>query len=188
MALLVELSAEHYLPIFAHHRLSLAMLSRMGPADLAKVDRGGPPREVREAGRALTRWPRGDLPFTQFLARLAVWRCLGAALPPAGQDTCPVFAQSPGCKSQSCRCCGPQIVPSASPFQMGSSHHRLGRSLEVIWTILSPHPGLTVVSAALPAPGTTCEFIYSSEETNTDSGEYFTVLDIVKHVLHIIMF
>ena len=147
-----------------------------------------PQGEVREAGRALTRWPRGDLPFTQFLARLAVWRCLGAALLPAGQDTCPVFAQSPGCKSQSCRCCGPQIVPSASPFQMGSSHHRLGRSLEVIWTILSPHPGLTVVSAALPAPGTTCEFIYSSEETNTDSGEYFTVLDIVKHVLHIIMF
>ena len=44
VALLVELSAEHYLPIFAHHRLSLAMLSRMGPADLAKVDRGGPPR------------------------------------------------------------------------------------------------------------------------------------------------
>ncbi|XP_025118143.3 E3 ubiquitin-protein ligase LRSAM1 isoform X2 [Bubalus bubalis] len=37
VALLVELSAEHYLPIFAHHRLSLAMLSRMGPADLAKV-------------------------------------------------------------------------------------------------------------------------------------------------------
>ncbi|XP_040081113.1 E3 ubiquitin-protein ligase LRSAM1 isoform X2 [Oryx dammah] len=37
VALLVELSAEHYLPIFAHHRLSLAMLSRMGPADLAKM-------------------------------------------------------------------------------------------------------------------------------------------------------
>uniref|UniRef100_A0A8C2RML4 RING-type domain-containing protein n=1 Tax=Capra hircus TaxID=9925 RepID=A0A8C2RML4_CAPHI len=37
VALLAELSAEHYLPIFAHHRLSLAMLSRMGPADLAKV-------------------------------------------------------------------------------------------------------------------------------------------------------
>ncbi|XP_055256916.1 E3 ubiquitin-protein ligase LRSAM1 isoform X3 [Moschus berezovskii] len=36
-ALLVELSAEHYLPVFAHHRLSLATLSRMGPADLAKV-------------------------------------------------------------------------------------------------------------------------------------------------------
>ncbi|KAL1785427.1 E3 ubiquitin-protein ligase LRSAM1 isoform X1 [Sigmodon hispidus] len=37
VALLVELSAEHYLPIFAHHRISLDMLSRMGPEDLAKV-------------------------------------------------------------------------------------------------------------------------------------------------------
>uniref|UniRef100_A0A8C3WU80 Leucine rich repeat and sterile alpha motif containing 1 n=1 Tax=Catagonus wagneri TaxID=51154 RepID=A0A8C3WU80_9CETA len=37
VALLAELSAEHYLPIFAHHRISLDMLSRMGPQDLAKV-------------------------------------------------------------------------------------------------------------------------------------------------------
>ena len=37
VALLVELSAEHYLPIFAHHRVSLDMLSRMRPGDLAKV-------------------------------------------------------------------------------------------------------------------------------------------------------
>lgn len=37
VALLVELSAEHYLPIFAHHRISLDMLSRMSPEDLAKV-------------------------------------------------------------------------------------------------------------------------------------------------------
>lgn len=74
VALLVELSAEHYLPIFAHHRLSLAMLSRMGPADLAKVDRGGPLGEAREVGRALARQPRGDLIFTQFLARLAACR------------------------------------------------------------------------------------------------------------------
>ncbi|XP_041580103.1 E3 ubiquitin-protein ligase LRSAM1 isoform X3 [Vulpes lagopus] len=36
-ALLVDLSAEHYLPIFAHHRISLDMLSRMSPGDLAKV-------------------------------------------------------------------------------------------------------------------------------------------------------
>ncbi|XP_036272203.1 E3 ubiquitin-protein ligase LRSAM1 isoform X2 [Pipistrellus kuhlii] len=36
-ALLVELSAEHYLPIFAHHRISLDMLSRMSLEDLAKV-------------------------------------------------------------------------------------------------------------------------------------------------------
>ncbi|KAM6170384.1 E3 ubiquitin-protein ligase LRSAM1 isoform 2-T2 [Rhynchocyon petersi] len=37
VALLVELSAEHYLPIFAHHRISLDMLSHMTPEDLAKV-------------------------------------------------------------------------------------------------------------------------------------------------------
>ncbi|XP_045324381.1 E3 ubiquitin-protein ligase LRSAM1 isoform X3 [Leopardus geoffroyi] len=36
-ALLVDLSAEHYLPIFAHHRISLDTLSRMSPGDLAKV-------------------------------------------------------------------------------------------------------------------------------------------------------
>ncbi|XP_078183739.1 E3 ubiquitin-protein ligase LRSAM1 isoform X5 [Callithrix jacchus] len=37
VALLEELSAEHYLPIFAHHRLSLALLSQMNPGDLAKL-------------------------------------------------------------------------------------------------------------------------------------------------------
>ncbi|XP_038193444.1 E3 ubiquitin-protein ligase LRSAM1 isoform X2 [Arvicola amphibius] len=37
VALLAELSAEHYLPIFAHHRISLGMLSQMSPGDLAKV-------------------------------------------------------------------------------------------------------------------------------------------------------
>ncbi|EHB10133.1 E3 ubiquitin-protein ligase LRSAM1 [Heterocephalus glaber] len=37
VALLVELSAEHYLPVFAHHRISLGMLSQMSPRDLAKV-------------------------------------------------------------------------------------------------------------------------------------------------------
>ncbi|KAK2502967.1 hypothetical protein MC885_020312, partial [Smutsia gigantea] len=36
-ALLVELAAEHYLPVFAHHRISLDMLSRMSPGDLAQV-------------------------------------------------------------------------------------------------------------------------------------------------------
>lgn len=40
-ALLVELSAEHYLPLFAHHRISLDMLSRMSPRDLAKVGSTG---------------------------------------------------------------------------------------------------------------------------------------------------
>lgn len=41
MALLEELSAEHYLPLFAHHRLSLELLSRMSPGDLAKVGGSG---------------------------------------------------------------------------------------------------------------------------------------------------
>lgn len=36
-ALLAELAAEHYLPIFAHHRVSLDTLSRMSPGDLAKM-------------------------------------------------------------------------------------------------------------------------------------------------------
>ncbi|XP_058015232.1 E3 ubiquitin-protein ligase LRSAM1 isoform X4 [Ahaetulla prasina] len=35
--LLTELSAEHYLPIFAHHRISLEMLSNMVPGDLAEI-------------------------------------------------------------------------------------------------------------------------------------------------------
>ncbi|NXJ68942.1 LRSM1 ligase, partial [Rostratula benghalensis] len=35
--LLVELSAERYLPVFAHHRVSLQMLSTMAAADLEKI-------------------------------------------------------------------------------------------------------------------------------------------------------
>ncbi|XP_070614624.1 E3 ubiquitin-protein ligase LRSAM1 isoform X2 [Erythrolamprus reginae] len=35
--LLTDLSAEHYLPIFAHHRVSLKMLSNMVPGDLAEI-------------------------------------------------------------------------------------------------------------------------------------------------------
>uniref|UniRef100_A0A6I8NZZ8 E3 ubiquitin-protein ligase LRSAM1 n=1 Tax=Ornithorhynchus anatinus TaxID=9258 RepID=A0A6I8NZZ8_ORNAN len=35
--LLVDLSGEQYLPIFAHHRISLDTLSRMSPGDLAKM-------------------------------------------------------------------------------------------------------------------------------------------------------
>uniref|UniRef100_A0A8C0QPZ8 Leucine rich repeat and sterile alpha motif containing 1 n=1 Tax=Chelonoidis abingdonii TaxID=106734 RepID=A0A8C0QPZ8_CHEAB len=35
--LLIELSAEQYIPIFAHHRLSLEMLSTMTLSDLAKI-------------------------------------------------------------------------------------------------------------------------------------------------------
>lgn len=35
--LLADLAADHYVPIFAHHRISLQMLSRMVPRDLAKI-------------------------------------------------------------------------------------------------------------------------------------------------------
>ncbi|XP_026567997.1 E3 ubiquitin-protein ligase LRSAM1 [Pseudonaja textilis] len=35
--LLTELSAEQYLPVFAHHRISLGVLSRMVPGDLAQI-------------------------------------------------------------------------------------------------------------------------------------------------------
>ncbi|XP_009072295.1 PREDICTED: E3 ubiquitin-protein ligase LRSAM1-like [Acanthisitta chloris] len=41
--LLLELSAEHYVPIFAHHRISLEVLSTMTASDLEKLG-------VREAG------------------------------------------------------------------------------------------------------------------------------------------
>ncbi|XP_031810539.1 E3 ubiquitin-protein ligase LRSAM1 isoform X5 [Sarcophilus harrisii] len=37
VTLLRELAAEHYLPIFAHHRVSLDMLSHMSPNDLANM-------------------------------------------------------------------------------------------------------------------------------------------------------
>ncbi|XP_022357278.1 E3 ubiquitin-protein ligase LRSAM1 isoform X1 [Enhydra lutris kenyoni] len=54
-ALLVDLSAEHYLPLFAHHRISLDTLSRMSPADLAKVgvSEAGLQREVLRRVREL---------------------------------------------------------------------------------------------------------------------------------------
>lgn len=55
VALLAELSAEHYLPIFAHHRISLAMLSRMSPGDLAKVgvSEAGLQHEILQRARNL---------------------------------------------------------------------------------------------------------------------------------------
>ncbi|XP_004641607.1 E3 ubiquitin-protein ligase LRSAM1 [Octodon degus] len=55
VVLLVELSAEHYLPIFAHHRISLDMLSQMSPEDLAKVGvaEAGLQREILQRAREL---------------------------------------------------------------------------------------------------------------------------------------
>ncbi|XP_055964755.1 E3 ubiquitin-protein ligase LRSAM1 isoform X2 [Sorex fumeus] len=55
VALLRELSAEHYLPLFAHHRLSLELLGRMSPGDLAKVgvSETGLQHEILRRARAL---------------------------------------------------------------------------------------------------------------------------------------
>lgn len=55
VTLLGELSAEHYLPLFAHHRLSLDLLGRMSPGDLAKVgvSETGLQHEILRRARAL---------------------------------------------------------------------------------------------------------------------------------------
>lgn len=71
-ALLVELAAEHYLPVFAHHRISLDMLSRMSPRDLAQVGRSRPSGEARGTGGQAR--PRVSSLFMWFLVRLAVIR------------------------------------------------------------------------------------------------------------------
>lgn len=84
VALLVELSAEHYLPIFAHHRISLDMLSRMGPRDLAKVG-SSPLGEVREAGRALAPPGQGETCSSCSLLSSPG----GRHLLPDGQNACP---------------------------------------------------------------------------------------------------
>lgn len=57
VALLVELSAEHYLPLFAHHRITLDMLSQMGPGDLAKVGSHslGEVRKAHRPGLSVTK-------------------------------------------------------------------------------------------------------------------------------------
>uniref|UniRef100_A0A8C6CB49 Leucine rich repeat and sterile alpha motif containing 1 n=1 Tax=Monodon monoceros TaxID=40151 RepID=A0A8C6CB49_MONMO len=92
VALLVELSAEHYLPIFAHHRISLDMLSRMGPGDLAKI--GSSPCRAGQPGPWSSSGPAPSPPhgFTVITA---------AALPEPGgrlgsRPAAPDPAQSPG--------------------------------------------------------------------------------------------
>lgn len=66
VALLAELSAEHYLPIFAHHRISLDMLSQMSPGDLAKVGNHclGESQKGRPGLDPI--WPRVGVYFVQF--------------------------------------------------------------------------------------------------------------------------
>lgn len=88
-ALLMELSAEHYLPIFAHHRISLDMLSRMSPADLAKVGSSLLGRFGRWAGLLAQPGQGVTLPFRQSLVRSALTNCPRAPLLPDGQTLTP---------------------------------------------------------------------------------------------------
>ncbi|XP_022357279.1 E3 ubiquitin-protein ligase LRSAM1 isoform X2 [Enhydra lutris kenyoni] len=73
-ALLVDLSAEHYLPLFAHHRISLDTLSRMSPADLAKSCRTHP--RVRPLGPWRCPLPPRSFPSPRpRLLPPQSWRC-----------------------------------------------------------------------------------------------------------------
>lgn len=92
-ALLVELSAEHYLPIFAHHRISLDMLSRMSPRDLAKVGSSLSERLGRWTGPLAQPGQGVNLLFLQFLVRCAIIKCARAPLLPHCQNTRPICPQ-----------------------------------------------------------------------------------------------
>ncbi|KAL0606408.1 E3 ubiquitin-protein ligase LRSAM1 [Plecturocebus cupreus] len=94
VALLEELSAEHYLPVFAHHRLSLDLLSQMSPGDLAKLG-------VSEAGLQ-----HEILRKVQELLDAA--RIQPELKPPAGEVLTPTAPQEP-----------PESVrPSAPPAEL----------------------------------------------------------------------
>ncbi|XP_041530165.1 E3 ubiquitin-protein ligase LRSAM1 isoform X1 [Microtus oregoni] len=86
VALLAELSAEHYLPLFAHHRISLDMLSQMNPGDLAKVG-------VSEAGlqHEILRRARNLLDSARFQPELKPSKdeVLGVLEPPAAPQEAP---------------------------------------------------------------------------------------------------
>lgn len=58
--LLLELSAERYVPVFAHHRISLRALSTMTAGDLEKVETADTRRRAAQPSRR---------------ARLCSWLC-----------------------------------------------------------------------------------------------------------------
>ncbi|NXI59505.1 LRSM1 ligase, partial [Chloroceryle aenea] len=83
VTLLLELSAEQYVPVFAHHRLSLQALSTMTASDLAKIG-------VAEAGlqRAILRRAQEILAVAKTIPELL--RTVDAEVPAAPEPSAPL--------------------------------------------------------------------------------------------------
>ncbi|XP_071621936.1 E3 ubiquitin-protein ligase LRSAM1 isoform X4 [Heliangelus exortis] len=98
--LLLELSAEQYLPVFAHHRLSLQVLSTMTASDLEKIG-------VVEAGlqRAIPRRAQEILAVAKTIPELL--RTVDTEVPAAPEPSAP-FEEVPS-----------PVVPTAPPLQSG---------------------------------------------------------------------
>lgn len=116
VALLRELSAEHYLPIFAHHRISLDMLSRMGPGDLAKVGSSCPSGGGEGSGQGPgPTQARRPLALHAVLGEAHVISCQRATLLPEGQNMCPICPQSCGYKARAMGAADPRLLPPVPP-------------------------------------------------------------------------
>ncbi|NXO54147.1 LRSM1 ligase, partial [Aramus guarauna] len=96
--LLIELSAEQYVPVFAHHRISLQALSTMTASDLEKIG-------VTEAGlqRAILRRAQEILAVAKTIPELL--RAMDAEVPGAPEPSTP-FKEPPS-----------PVVPTVSPLQ-----------------------------------------------------------------------
>ncbi|XP_054704680.1 E3 ubiquitin-protein ligase LRSAM1 isoform X2 [Grus americana] len=96
--LLIELSAEQYVPVFAHHRVSLQALSTMTASDLEKIG-------VTEAGlqRAILKRAQEILAVAKTIPELL--RVVDAEVPGAPEPSAP-FKEPPS-----------PVVPTVSPLQ-----------------------------------------------------------------------
>ncbi|NXN54815.1 LRSM1 ligase, partial [Rynchops niger] len=96
--LLIELSAERYMPVFAHHRISLQALSTMTASDLEKIG-------VTEAGlqRAILKRAQEILAVAKTIPELL--RTVDAEVPAAPEPSAP-FEEPPS-----------PMVPTAPPLQ-----------------------------------------------------------------------
>ncbi|XP_015734120.1 E3 ubiquitin-protein ligase LRSAM1 isoform X2 [Coturnix japonica] len=96
--LLTELSAEHYVPVFAHHRISLGVLSTMTASDLEKMG-------IAETGlqRAILRRAQEILAVAKTIPELL--RTVDTEVPAATQPSAPE-EETPS-----------SVVPTAPPLQ-----------------------------------------------------------------------